>query len=265
MFERTKKAMLVAVLAAGAVLGAATAHAQSATFRVEFGTSPHWTTIGGTRVQIVRDDERPNYDIFRVNGRYYVYNTGDWYVSDVPNGTFSYMEPRFVPTDLRSVPRQYWYSYPSDWDGNGQGGYDRNNPNDRYNDRNNPNDRYYDNTPPSNRDDDRYYDNGADATFRLDFGPRRPRFTFVSGTSIEELSGPYRPSYDVFRYHHMYYVYANGTWYMGRHWDEPLARIEFSAVPSAFAQVPSNHWRSYPASWPNPNYRRHHRRSYTDY
>ena len=255
MFERTKKAMLVAVLAAGAVLGAATAHAQCATFRVEFGTSPHWTTIGGTRVQVVRDDERPDYDIFRVNGRYYVYNTGDWYVSDVPNGTFSYMEPRFVPADLRSVPRQYWYSYPSDWDDNDQGNvYDRGNTSGRY----------YDSNPPTNRYDDRYYDNDANATFRIDFGPRRPRFTFVSGTSVEELSGPYRPNYDVFRYHHMYYVYANGAWYMGRHWDEPLARIAFSAVPSAFAQVPSTHWRSYPASWPNSNYRRHHHRRYTD-
>jgi len=262
MFERTKKSMLVAVLAAGAVFGAISAYAQGATFRVDFGTSPHWTTIGGTRVQIVRDDERPDYDFFRVNGRYYAYSSGDWYVSDVPTGTFSYMEPRFVPTDLRSVPRQYWSSYPSDWDVNDRG--DVNGPhydtNPHY--ETNPN---YQNNPTYNRDDnDRSYDNDVSATFSLDFGRRRPHFTFVSGTSVEELSGPYRPSYDVFRYHHMYYVYANDSWYMGRHWDEPLARIEFSAVPSAFAQVPSNHWRSYPASWPNPNYRRHHRRIYND-
>lgn len=259
MFERTKKSLLVAVLAAGAVLGAATAHAQGATFRVEFGTTPHWTTVNGTRVQIVRDDERPDYDIFRVNGRYYVYSGGDWYVSDVPTGTFSYMEPRFVPNDLRRVPQTYWYSYPSDWVVT--------------NDRRDVNDRYYDSNPDNDRDRsydrDRYYDNdrddyGASATFRFDMR-RRPRWTYVSNTSVEELSGPYRPSYDAFRYHHMYYVYTNGTWYMGRHFDEPLARIDFSAVPSALAQVPRSHWRSYPASWPNPDYRRHrHHYRYSD-
>jgi len=261
MFERTKKALLVAVLAAGAVFGAATAHAQGATFRVEFGTTPHWTTVSGTRVQVVRDDERPNYDIFRVNGRYYVYNSGDWYVSDMPSGTFSYMEPRFVPSDLRRVPSQYWYSYPSDW-----ATTDRSNVNDRYydsnpdNNRDNDNDRRYDN---DRSDNDRYNDNdnGASATFRFDMR-RRPRWTMVSGTSVEEMAGPYRPGYDAFRYHHMYYVYANGTWYMGRHWDEPLARIDFAAVPSALAEVPRSHWRAYPATWPNPDYRRHHHRRY---
>lgn len=265
MFERTKKALLVAVLAAGAVLGAATAYAQGATFRVEFGTAPHWQTINGTRVQIVRDDERPDYDIFRVNGRYFVYNGGDWYVSDVPSGTFSYMEPRFVPTELRTVPRQYWNSYPDDWmnnrdndQSNGQN-YDRNydRDNDRTYDRNTPDNTYYRN----DRDYDN--DNGASATFRFDMR-RRPRWTYVSGTSVEELSGPYRPGYDAFRYHHMYYVYTNGTWYMGRHFDEPLARIDFAAVPSALAEVPRSHWRSYPASWPNPDYRRHHHRRYSD-
>lgn len=264
MFERTKRALLVAVLAAGAVLGAATAHAQGATFRVEFGTAPHWQTISGTRVQIVRDDERPDYDFFRVNGRYYAYSNGDWYVSDTPTGTFSYMEPRFVPSDLHRVPTQYWYSYPSDWQ----------------NDRRDANGRDYDDnpaptyTPPStynpsydrdnDRNYDRDYDNGASATFRFDLR-RRPHWTYVSGTNVEELSGPYRPGYDAFRYHHMYYVYTDGTWYMGRHWDEPLARIDFSAVPAALAQVPRTHWRSYPANWPNPDYRRHrHHYRYND-
>lgn len=250
MFERTKKALFVAMLAAGTVFGAIAAHAQGATFRVEFGTAPHWQTISGTRVQIVRDDERPDYDLFRVNGRYYVYSGGDWYVSDVPTGTFSYMEPRFVPSELRTVPQRYWTTYPEEWMNN-----DRDN------------DRYYDRD--DDRDNDSYYDRndrddyGPSATFRFDMR-RRPHWTYVSGTSVEELSGPYRPSYDAFRYHHMYYVYANGQWYMGRHFDEPLARIDFAAVPSALAQVPRSHWRSYPATWPNPDYRRHHRRHYND-
>jgi len=244
MIGRTRKALLIAVLAAGTTLGAITAHAQvSGTFRVDFDTAPHWTTISGTRVAIVGNDERPSYDLFRVNGRYYAYHDGDWYVSDYPTGTYSYMDVQYVPSDLRRLPREYWYSYPSDWTAPD---YDR--------------DRSYDNDRDrsTDYDRDRSYDDRTSTTTTFRVGLSRPHWTFVSGTNVEEVSGPYRPDYDVFRYHHVYYVYSNGRWYSARHWGDTFVMIDAAAVPADLMRVPRNHWRNYPADWPSPDYRRHH-------
>ncbi len=248
MIARIRKALLVAAVAGFTALGATAAHAQAgATFRVTFENSPHWTTISGTRVGIVREDERPDFDLFRVNDRFYVYNNGTWFVSDTPEGTYSYMEPRFVPVEIRRVPQNYWYSYPTDWSA-----YDRSDINTYDNDRTYDRDR--------DRDRTRDYDRGVTVptTFRIDMR-YHPHFNYVSGTNVEEISGRYRPmDYDVFRYHHRYFVYSDGEWFTARHWNDTFMRIDPGAVPAELAQVPRSHWRNYPADWPTPDERHHH-------
>src|SRR5678815_6123663 len=53
----------------------------SGTLQTNIGSAPHWTSVSGTQVQVIRQDERPDYDMFRYNNRYYVYRDSRWYQS----------------------------------------------------------------------------------------------------------------------------------------------------------------------------------------
>jgi hypothetical protein len=100
----------------------------SATLQIRLG-SPHWTGVSGTRVDMVPDYERQNYDAFRCGGAYYVYDGDRWYSSPRESGPFTMIDDRSVPTELSRVPRDQWRHYPMAWDqsDNGQddhrGGY----------------------------------------------------------------------------------------------------------------------------------------------
>src|ERR1043165_6333625 len=87
----------------------------SGSLQINFGSQPHWTSVNGTQVQIIRQDERPDYDMFRYNNRYYVYRDSRWYQSDQWRGSFNAVDPRSVPVELSRVPRDNWRSYPSEW------------------------------------------------------------------------------------------------------------------------------------------------------
>ena len=98
----------------------------SASLQVSFGSAPHWTGVSGTRVEIVPVAERPNYDVFRYGGTYYVYNSDRWYSSPRESGQFIAIDAGSVPTELSRVPREQWRNYPTDWanknnNGNGRG------------------------------------------------------------------------------------------------------------------------------------------------
>ena len=104
-----------------------TSGGSAATLQVRFGSTPHWTGVSGTRVEVVPMGERPEYDVFRYGGTYYVYNSDHWYTSTRQDGQFTMISDQDVPTEFSRVPRQEWRHYPSTWDGrdnNGQGRYD---------------------------------------------------------------------------------------------------------------------------------------------
>ncbi len=103
----------------------------SATLQINFGRSPHWMGVSGTRVEMVPVAERPNYDVFRYGGSYYVYNSNRWYSSPRESGRFTMIDDRAVPTELSRVPREQWRNYPAAWD----------NHNDNYNQNDNNNGR----------------------------------------------------------------------------------------------------------------------------
>ena len=111
-----------------ALATATTALAQtSASFQVTFGSTPHWTSVRGTRVQEIRTDERPNYDMFRYGGGYYVYNDNRWYMSRRGRGQFRAIDERRVPSELTQVSKDHWHNYPSSWqDENGNSRYGHN-------------------------------------------------------------------------------------------------------------------------------------------
>jgi len=110
---------------------------------VYFQYAPHWQNVRGTRVYTLRDQDRPDYDMFRYNNTYYIYNDGYWYRADRWNGPFVAVDFASVPSDFRTVPREDWVNYPTNWANGYNNGY-----NDGYNNGyyNNNNNGYYTNT-----------------------------------------------------------------------------------------------------------------------
>jgi hypothetical protein len=90
-----------------------------ATFQVTFGSAPRWTNVSGSRVEVIPYAQRPNYDVFRYGGTYYVYNNNVWYSSTRESGQFTRMDDRSVPSELNAVPREHWRNYPPAWGNNG--------------------------------------------------------------------------------------------------------------------------------------------------
>lgn len=117
MNVRFMKHTVVAALALGLAF-ATTARAQDATLQVRFGTRPHWESVHGTRVRVVRDQDRPDYDVFRYGGWYYAYDNDHWYRSRRADGDYRAMDDRNVPRDFHRVPRDQWRNYPSTWQQN---------------------------------------------------------------------------------------------------------------------------------------------------
>jgi hypothetical protein len=98
----------------------------SATLQVNFGTAPRWVGIRGSRVRMIRQGERPDYDLFQYGRSYYAYSNNRWYMSRRWRGQFTAIDDRMVPRELSRVPRQHWRNYPSGWsDQNRDPGYGR--------------------------------------------------------------------------------------------------------------------------------------------
>lgn len=237
---RHKIALLTPMLALGMTLMTTNVvHAQSGygqrsnttvsgSLQVRFGTTPRWVDVSGTRVQEIRQEDRPDYDMFRYDNRYYAYNNNRWYMSNQPDGSFDYMDSQSVPVELQKVPREHWRTYPSDWQ-----------------------DRDHGDWQDRNRNGNGW--DGGSATMQVTFS-NRPRWSQVPGTRVRELrQGRNRPDYDMFRYGNTYYVYSNGRWYASNQWNGSFSYIEFRQVPVELSRVPRDHWRNYPAEWVGQN------------
>jgi hypothetical protein len=97
---------LALALVAATTLPAPASAAATASLQINFGNTPHWSGISGTRVrEIRRSDRHPDYDMFRYGNRYYAYNNNQWYSSRRSQGSFAPMEERSVPRELSRVPR----------------------------------------------------------------------------------------------------------------------------------------------------------------
>jgi hypothetical protein len=89
------------------------ANGGSASMQINFGTSPRWSNVRGTRVGMLRQNQRPGYDVFRYGRNYYVYNDNQWYRSNSPRGRYMWLDERSVPAEVLRVPREHWRNYPS--------------------------------------------------------------------------------------------------------------------------------------------------------
>jgi hypothetical protein len=80
--------------------------------RVVFQDPPRMVQVPGTRVFEVDRYERPAYDMFRYDDRYYIFNDGYWYEAPRYNGPFSWMDERDVPGSIHQVPSSHWRRHP---------------------------------------------------------------------------------------------------------------------------------------------------------
>lgn len=116
---------LIVLLGGTVALGAMPTDASAASVRarivlpggseVTFRREPRWVSVPNTHVYRVRDDVRASDDVFRIDGRFYVYSLGQWFRSNRWNGRYHAINERQLPPELRRVARQYWRSYPSNW------------------------------------------------------------------------------------------------------------------------------------------------------
>jgi hypothetical protein len=191
-----------------------------------------WERVPGTQISIIRQDQRPVYDMFSFDSNYYVYDKGFWYRSQQLNGPYISFEASTLPPEFHTVPRTSWLSYPSDWSVStsgsdniamGQAGTAG--------------------TIPT-----------ANVTVASDWAPTvsfstAPHWTAIPGTGIYQVRASERPKYDLFRYGANYYVYQNGGWYKASRTNGPYASITVDAVPPTFRSVRQNYWVTYPTGW----------------
>jgi len=87
--------------------------------QINFGNRPHWVGVPGTQVREIRQGDRTDYDIFQYGRGYYAYNNdnGRWYMSRRARGQFRLIDDRYVPSELRRIPRNHWRNYPTAWEG----------------------------------------------------------------------------------------------------------------------------------------------------
>lgn len=193
--------------------------------RVAFRYNPTWVLVPGTSVRMIREDQRPAYDMFDYGSTYYIYENGYWYVSDTWNGPFQAMNEDDVPIALQRVPQAEWRDYPSRWAGSG---YNRGN--------------------GSSRQSWRYDVSRAPAPPEIYFR-RNPRWVAVPGTRVMVVRGSNRPSQDLFRLGGSFYLEVNGYWYHSTNLNGPYVAMDARRVPLEFASVPRGYWRSYPENW----------------
>jgi hypothetical protein len=221
---RPMKHLLLPLLAAGLTLAVGASlcvGATSASLQISFGTTPHWARISGTRVEEIRTGDRPNYDMFRYGGDYYVYNNDQWYTSTRERGQFNAIDDRLVPGTFAGIPRDHWRNYPSAW---------------------------------NNRDNSGRFrgSSGPTGFLQINLGSR-PRWSGVSGTSVRVIGRSQYPDYDVFHYGGSYYAYSNGHWYMSRRSNGRYNMIDDRSVPGAFTRIPEHQWHNYPSAWKDQN------------
>ena len=77
--------------------------------RIVLVERPEFVAVPGTLVYAVGNT---NYDVFRYNGRYFLYNDGYWYRSSRTSGPYVVMDVRSVPEPVLRVPSRTWKHHP---------------------------------------------------------------------------------------------------------------------------------------------------------
>jgi hypothetical protein len=198
----------------------------SVNLQISFGSSPRWEPVPDTRVKMIRHGDHTDYDVFQYGGKYYAYNDHNdrWYVDNNPwyrfgrwSGQFRLIDDRYVPGELRRIPRDHWRKYPMAW----QDPYDQES-------------------------------GGNSALLQISFGSA-PHWSRASGTQVDYVSFADNSNHDVFRYGSTYYAYDSNRWYSSPRESGHFTAIEDRSVPTEITNVPRENWRNYPAGWGDKN------------
>jgi hypothetical protein len=83
---------------------------------IYYREDPEWRYLPDYDVYVLADESH-DYDMFRLGGTFYVYNSGYWYSSSNVRGPFVVVEERRVPKRVFQVDeRQYhWRHHPMAW------------------------------------------------------------------------------------------------------------------------------------------------------
>jgi hypothetical protein len=244
MTVRPKKRLVAPLLAMSMVLVlAASASAQDRQYsrsqssgislQINFGSTPRWSRVQGTQVREIRQGDRTDYDMFQYGRSYYAYNHRNerWYMSRRWRGEFRLIDDRYVPSEIRRVPRNHWRNYPASWEGR---------------------DDRYDGGRRTRYDRNYGGSDGSSATLQVTFGST-PRWSGISGTRVETIPMADRGDYDVFRYDNTYYAYDNNRWYSSSRESGNFTVIDDRDVPTELSRVPRDQWHTYPATWQDQN------------
>ena len=163
-----------------------------------FTVEPQMSVIPDSRVYYIRD--RSDYDMYRYGSTWYVADQGNWYRSDSWHGPFLAVSFTSVPHDIAVVPADYRHSWMV------SSAYTRGN------DEKAPHhyaNREFHHKPHMGRipDTDVYYDREA-------------------------------TDYDLYRYHHHYYLVDDGFWFRANSWMGPFAQVKMHHVPGEVLSIP---------------------------
>jgi hypothetical protein len=83
-----------------------------------FDSDPQFRYLSDRRVSVIAD-ENFGYDMFSMDGSYFLYSNAQWYRSPSPRGHFEAVEERRVPRGIFDVDdHQYrWRNHPQRWRG----------------------------------------------------------------------------------------------------------------------------------------------------
>lgn len=232
--------------------------------KVTFIGTPTWVPVAGTddKVRMIQADQRPNYDIFSTDGKYYVYSKDNWFHSDVLNGPYAAVATDAVPTELRKVPKESWVVYPTNWGSmgtsSGSGSV--------YGGSSGPGMTSSTTTVTDGKTSatagtivsttTTTYNTTVGTTGEPAWTPtvtfsKTPKWTTVPGSAkVYYVDKTARPTtYDLYQYNSRYYTYQKNNWYSASALNGPYTTVASKDVPMAFQTVKKTYWVSYPTGW----------------
>ena len=239
---------------------------------VVFKDTPTWVPVAGTndKVLMIQADQRPKYDIFSMNGKYYVYKKDYWFGSDALNGPYTVVETNAVPSELKLVPKESWVVYPSNWGSMGTSS----GPGSVYGGSSGPGmtgsastvtggktsattGTIVGTTTPSEVTVGTTGTTSTTTTTTEDVWTptisfsTTPKWTVVPGSSkVYYVDKTARPTnYDLYQYDSRFYTYQKNNWYTATTLNGPYTVVATDDVPMAFRTVKKTYWVSYPTGW----------------
>jgi hypothetical protein len=221
---------------------------------VEFKVTPTWVPVEGTdnKVMMIQRDQRPKYDIFSFNNKYYVYKKDYWFSSDALNGPYTVVETRAVPTEFKVVPKESWVVYPTNWGSMGTSS----GPGSVYGGSSGPGMTGSSSTVaggPTSATTGTIVGTTSDAdawTPTVTF-ETAPKWITVPGSAkvyyVDKASRP--TTYDLYRYNDRYYTWQKDNWYSATSLNGPYTIVTANDVPVAFHSVKKTYWVNYPSGW----------------